>query len=177
MKFALCILMMIAVYNLGAATARAEGPPMMISESGAWKSYSFIDNGEKVCFMSSHPKKQEGKFKKRGEVLFFVTRWSAEKDKNVVSVSGGYRFKPGSIVTATVDQNVFNLVPQGEMAWAKDQAMDDALTDALQKGKSLVVEGASEHGTRTKDSYALKGSTPAYQSVMKACAAKPSGKK
>ena len=76
--------------------------PTLIKAQGAWKSYSFLDQGKKVCFMSGQPQKQSGKFKKRGEVFFFVTRWMGDKDKNVVSVSNGYAFKPSSAVTARV---------------------------------------------------------------------------
>ena len=52
--------------------------------------YHFHDRAGEVCFMSHAPDKQEGKFKKRGPVLFFVTHWSGGKDASVVSVITGF---------------------------------------------------------------------------------------
>ena len=118
----------------------------------------------------SQPRKQEGQFKKRGEVFFFVTHWPGEEGKNAVSISNGYSFKPDSQVIVTVDGKAFKLFTQGEMAWTKDQATDDAVTAALQEGYSLVVQGVSSHGTATTDTYSLKGSVAAFKAVAEECA-------
>ena len=155
---------------LGAFPALAEEAPVLVSSNAAWKTYRFTENGKNVCFMSSQPGKQAGKFKKRGEVFFFVTHWSNDKDQNVVSVSGGYIFKPGSQITVKVNDKTFKLFTREEMAWATDQAMDDAITAELQKGSSLLVKGVSQRGTETTDTYSLKGIGAAYQSMINACA-------
>ncbi|MBI3441848.1 MAG: hypothetical protein HY052_08650 [Proteobacteria bacterium] len=170
MKCLLGALVLIAMSWSGAAMAG--NAPTLIKAQGTWKSYSFLDQGKKVCFMSGQPKKQAGKFKKRGEVFFFVTRWMGDKDKNVVSVSNGYRFKPGSSVTVKVGGRSFKLFTQGEMAWTKDQSMDDAITAALQTGSTLVVKGTSQHGTETTDTYSLKGSGAIYRTLATACSRK-----
>jgi invasion protein IalB len=173
MKRIFYVFVLIFICVFGALQAQAAGDaPKLISRHGAWKAYSFLDNGEKVCFMSSQPRKQGGNFKQRGEVFFFVTRWSDEKDKNVISAANGYALKPGSQVAVTVDGKAFQLFTQGEMAWTKDQAMDDAIAEALKKGSALSVRGISESGTETTDTYSLKGSGAAYQAITKSCAKK-----
>jgi hypothetical protein len=58
--------------------------PSLIGNYGSWKAYSFTDKSGKVCVMNSQPQKQEGNFKKRSQVFFFVTHWPGGKDKNVV---------------------------------------------------------------------------------------------
>lgn len=146
--------------------------PTLIDAQGDWKSYFFLDKGEKVCFMSSQPQKQEGKYNKRGEVFLFVTHWPGEKDKNVVSVSNGYTFKPGSTVTLTIDGRNFSLFTQGEMAWTKDQLVDDAITEALRKGSTVVIKGVSKYDTETTDTYSLKGSGAIYQKIADECSGK-----
>lgn len=158
------------IFTIGSAQANV--PPTVLNTYEDWKVYSFAEGNQKVCFMSSQPLKQEGNFKKRGEVFFFVTHWADAKDKNVVSVSNGYSFNPGAPAVINVDNKKFELLTQEEMAWSKDQSMDDAITAALQKGSSLVVTGTSKRGTFTTDTYSLKGGAAAYQAMMKECAAK-----
>jgi hypothetical protein len=173
MKRILYVFVLTFICVFGAVQAQAAGDaPKLIGRHGAWKAYSFLDNNEKVCFISSQPRKQGGKLRKRGEVFFFVTRWSDEKDKNVVSVANGYAFKPDSQVIVKVDGKAFQLFTQGEMAWTKDQAMDDAITEALKKGATLEVKGISGLGAETTDTYSLTGSGAAYQAITKACAKK-----
>jgi len=143
--------------------------PVLIKAFGDWKAYYFTDQGAKVCFMSSPPEKQEGKFKKRGDVLFFITHWAADKTKNVISVSAGYAYKDESTATVTVDDHDFTLATVGETAWARDSGTDTAIAEAIRKGSSLSVTGTSKHGTKTKDTYSLKGSSAAYEAITKTC--------
>lgn len=149
--------------------AYANTEPAAVSSHNDWKVYSFPDSGEKVCFMSAQPQKQEGKFKKRGEVFFFVTRWPGDTAKNVVSVSNGYSFKAGSQATVKVDGRRFYFFTQGEMAWTKDQTVDDVLAEAIRQGAVLVVEGTSTRGTQTTDTYDLNGVSAAYQAMTQEC--------
>ena len=150
-------------------SAFAAKAPKLVSTHGDWSVYSFNDNGGDVCFMSSQPKSKKGNYKKRGEVFIFITRWSNNKDKNVVSISNGYTFKKGSTAVVSVDDKKYNLFTQNEMAWTKDQATDNALTDGIKRGSSLKVQGFSKYGTETNDRYSLKGTTKAYESLVKAC--------
>jgi hypothetical protein len=159
-----------------AAPARAESAdPVLIGNYGGkngWNAYRFHDRAGEVCFMSRSPEKQEGKFKKRGPVLFFVTRWSSGKDANVISVANGYDFKPKSPVTLAVKGKKFDLIAQGDKAWTKDQTEDNAVIKELLAGAALTVRGTSSHGTSTTDTYSLKGSTEAWQAITKECAEK-----
>lgn len=152
-----------------AVPAIAGEKPALVSTHGDWNVYSFKEDGKKVCFMSTQPYKKEGKYTKRGEVFVFITRWSNGEDKNVVSISNGYVFKPGSTVSVKVDGRVYQMFTQGEMAWTKDHKQDDELTDGIRKGSRIEVEGVSKFGTHTKDTYSLKGSADAHRAMMSAC--------
>ena len=155
---------------LGITAAKADSTPELISSHGDWNVYSFVDNGGKACFMSTQPTKQEGNYKKRGEVFMFITRWSSDKDKNVVSISNGYTFKNSSNVVLKIDDKSYKLFTQGEMAWTKDQETDNSLTDDIKGGSSLTVNGFSQFDTETNDTYSLKGSADAHRDLVKACA-------
>jgi invasion protein IalB len=154
------------------ARAADSSAPALLGAYDGWKAYRFKDKGQDVCFMSRAPEKQEGKFSKRDEVLFFVTRWSADKDKNVVSLSNGYTFKKDSTATLEVKGKTFKLFTDGTMAWTKDAAEDDAAVKEIKAGSSMTVKGTSSRGTETTDTYSLKGSGEAYKAILAACAKK-----
>lgn len=143
--------------------------PHSIGTYGGWNASSFLDSGSKVCLMSLSPATQTGKFKQRGSVFLFVTHWPADKTKNAVSVSNGYRFQKGSLVTLKVGGKSFKLITQNATALTQNQAMDDTITQALQKNATLTIEGISTRGTKTTDTYRLQGSSAAYQAITKEC--------
>ncbi|MDY0008166.1 MAG: invasion associated locus B family protein [Bdellovibrionales bacterium] len=165
-----------ALLMSGAAMASTQ--TQSLGAFGDWKAHSFVDGGGKVCFMTSEPQKSEANVKgvNRGKIAFFVTHWAADKTKNVISVSMGYPLKEGTPVTVTVDGKTFALATnlsnkpeEAEMAWAADQATDDALAAALQKGSRLVVKGTSRRGTLTTDTYSLKGTGASYRAISQDC--------
>ena len=167
-KFAILSITLFLVFGLTSA-AFAGSTPTLVSTYKDWSVYTFDDAGAKVCFMSSQPFSKEGNYSKRGEVFMFVTRWSNKKDSNVVSISNGYTFKKDSTVTVKVAGNTYKMFTQGEMAWTKDSETDNELTGSIKKGSNLIVEGVSNFGTRTTDTYSLRGSSDAYLAMTKAC--------
>lgn len=144
--------------------------PVNLGTFGKWEAYEFEEpGGGKVCYMMAKPDKDEGDYKKRGEIVALITHRPAEGTKNVFSYMSGYSYKKGADVNLTIDGKKFTLFTQNDMAWAADAAADTALTNAIQKGSNMVVQGVSGKGTKTKDTFSLKGSTKAYETITKAC--------
>lgn len=150
------------------ATAQAQ-TPTLIGTYGDWSAYSFMEGGNKVCYMVSQPKKAEGNYTQRGDIFALVTHRPAEKTKNVFSYITGYTYKDGSDVTVSVDNTNFTLFTQKDMAWTPDQDSDNRLADALRKGSKMVVKGTSTRGTLTTDTFSLKGSGNAHDAITKEC--------
>src|SRR5690606_21143256 len=139
--------------------AQTAGKPQTIGVFGDWGAYTYTDDqGGKVCFMSSKPEKQQISVAnaRRGDVFLFVTHWQSDKTKNVVSAAVGYPLRKGSASIA-VDGKSFDVFDQGEMIWTKDQKVDDTLAQAIQRGSKAVVKGTSGRGTKTTDTYSLRG--------------------
>lgn len=158
---------------MGAASGSlAAGEPQLIGQHGSWNAYVYQENGGKVCFMSSQPRKSEGNYTKRDEVFAMVTHRPSEKSRNVVSIIAGYPYKTGSEVKVAVAGKTFTLFTQDTTAWASDPATDSALTDAIQKGSDMVVKGSSQRGTLTTDTFSLSGSGAAYKAISDACGVK-----
>ena len=152
-----------------ATTAWAEAPKK-IGEYDDWSAYVFVEGADnKVCYMVSQPKTEEGDYTQRGDVFALVTHRPAENSRNVFSYIAGYSYKPDSEVTVTVGNQSFTLFTEGESAWTPDQATDNKLTEAIRRGNSFVVKGVSARGTRTTDTFGLKGSSAAYKAISEEC--------
>jgi len=145
------------------------GEPRMIGEYGAWSAYVFTENGNKVCYMASQPKKSEGNYTRRDEVFALVTHRPKEGTKDVFSYITGYTYKPGSDATITIDGDRQVLFTQDDTAWAPDAETDEKLSGAIQDGSKMVVKGTSTRGTLTTDRFSLKGSSAAYKAISKEC--------
>jgi len=145
------------------------GEPRLIATHGDWAAYVFIENGNKVCYMASQPKKAEGNYTRRDEQFALITHRPAEGTKDVFSYITGYTYKPGSDATATIDGERFVLFTQDDTAWAPDAETDTKMAEAIQAGSKMVVEGTSSRGTLTTDTYSLKGSSAAHKAITKEC--------
>ena len=144
-----------------------EAQPRFIQAYGAWDTYEFNENGGKVCYMASRPEKAEGAYSQRGEIFAYVTHRAGQKD--IFSYIAGYDYKSGADVNIVVDGKPLALFVEEDKAWALDAASDKEIALAIQQGSSMVVNGVSSRGTKTKDTFSLKGSGDAYKAITKAC--------
>lgn len=154
-----------------AAAPAAAADPRHLGTFKDWNAFAFEEKGQKVCYISSQPKKTEPKAK-RGDIYALVTHRPSEKTLDVVSIIVGYPFKKGSEAEVSVDGKEFKLFTDGETAWARDAESDRAVTAALRNGKQMVVKGVSGRGTKTTDTYSLAGVGQAYDAINEACGVK-----
>lgn len=155
-----------SLVSLSAASASAE---TLIGKHGNWEAFTERENGKLVCYMGSVPTKSSGKYSKRGRTFLLVTHRPAKKSKNVVSLQAGYTYKKASEIELTVGKTTFRLFTDKRWAFAADSATDDELVKTMIRGATMVVKGVSSRGTRTTDTYSLKGFTAAYKAIGKAC--------
>jgi Invasion associated locus B (IalB) protein len=161
---------LLALLALALAPAAAAQTIEPIGEAGKWNAYTFLEEGKKVCYMSAAPDKTEGNYKTRGEVYALVTHRPAQNSRDVVSLIAGYPLKPDADVVVTIDRKQkFNLFADKETAWARDDKTDRAVVQAMVKGSTMVVEGVSSRGTKTRDTYSLSGFGKMYQAINQAC--------
>ena len=136
-----------------------------------WTAYQTTQGGKRICYIASKPKKDEGNYSKRGEILTMVTHRPASKSFNVVSIHAGYKFKKGSTAEVAVGGARITLFTNAETAWANDSSDDNALVKNMRAGAKMIVQGRSWRGTQTKDTYSLLGFTLALRAINKACKA------
>ena len=166
-KFALFALILLAG---GFAVAGEASAQSALSESGAWKAYTYKEGGKLTCYMYSQPAKKEGNYTKRGDPHAMVTRRRGSKVVEEVSITSGYPYKYTTPLKVQIDGRGFKFgIVQEEHAWADDAAEDERIVKAMIRGNKLTVRGTSRKGTYSLDSYSLKGFSKTHKAIIKAC--------
>ncbi len=166
--FALCTAVLVATVMLRPQPAPAQDPTVL-GVHDAWIAYKIVEGGHPVCYMASTPVKAEGNYTRRGDIFALITHRPAQNARNVFEYKTGYPYRPESTVALTIDGRGFTLFTVDERAFARDSATDDAIAQAVREGLEMVVVGTSARGTRTTDTFSLRGSNAAYQAITAAC--------
>jgi invasion protein IalB len=161
------------------AAAQAAAETKLISKHADWDASQRAVGKERVCYISSLPKKSTGKYKKRGEASVIVAHWPKRKRWAEITVNAGYKYKPKSEVVIRIGGTDLRLFTNGEQAYAY-KGEDAKIVRAMRAGASMIVVGVSSKGTRTVDTYSLKGISAALKAIDGECrgnAAKSKGRK
>lgn len=143
----------------------------LLGQFGDWGAYKASPGGKLVCFALSKPTKAETSpaGRSRDASYAFVSTRPAEKVKNEVSMIVGYPQKAGVDATATVGTATYVLYTQNDGAWVKNAAEEAQMVATMRKGADLVVKSESARGTKTTDTYSLKGIAEALDKVAAEC--------
>jgi hypothetical protein len=153
------------------ATSAQALPQMtkLIDKFNDWTFYSHKGSQSKLCFATGSPKIREPAGLRRDPSFFYVSAWPNDGVKSEVSVKIGYPFRKGSDVIVTIGKTTFKLFTKDDRAFVTDPAEERKLIDAMKKGSSMVVQGISERGMGTKDTYSLSGIERALQALRAGC--------
>lgn len=162
MRLVSCFFIVLSLFLTASAQAQT-----LQGTYGDWKVFTHTENGRKLCYIASTPKKKTGNYTKRGEPFVLVTHRSPVIDE--VSVSSGFPYKKGSEVAVAVDKLPHALFTEGERAWAYDEKGDAQLVRHMAGGARLVIKGVSEKGTKAEDTYSLDGFTKARRTMKTLC--------
>lgn len=144
---------------------------VLLGQFGDWGAYKATPGGKKVCFALSKPTTAttEPAGRNRDASYAFVSTRPSEKVKNEISVIVGYPQKPGHDATATIGAANYVMYTQNDGAWVKNAAEEAQMVEAMRKGADLVVKSESGRGTKTTDTYSLKGIGQALDKVAEEC--------
>ncbi len=145
--------------------------PTLLGQFGDWGAYTASPGGKKICFAIAKPASSETNppGRPRNPSYMFISSRPAEKVVNEVSIIIGYPFKPNSEATAEVGSTAFALYTQQDGAWIKNAAEEAHMIDALRAGQSAVVKGVSAKGTKSIDTFSLKGLGQALDRTGQEC--------
>jgi invasion protein IalB len=144
---------------------------VLLGQFGDWGAYKASPGGKKVCFALSKPTSgaTEPAGRKRDPSYAFVSTRPAEKVKNEVSVIVGYKQKPGVDASASIGSVTYVMYTLEEGAWVKNAGEEAQMVDAMRKGSDMVIKSESALGTKTTDTYSLKGMAQALEKVAEEC--------
>jgi invasion protein IalB len=151
-------------------SVKAAEAPKVLGEYGDWVAWTYNDRGNLICYMSSTPKKDEGQYTKRGDIYAIITHRPAERAFDEVSFVAGYTYDSKAPLTVKIGNSTFkNTFTEGTKGWMVSNAEDTKIIAAMKRGERMIVDGKSNRGTATKDTYSLKGFTSAYQAISAKC--------
>jgi len=144
---------------------------VLLGQFGDWGAYTASPGGKKVCFALAKPSSAETEpaGRKRDPSYAFVSTRPAEKVKNEVSMIVGYPQKTGVDATAAIGSANYVMYTQNDGAWVKNAAEEAQMVAAMRKGSDLVIKSASARGTKSTDTYSLKGLDQALDKVAEEC--------
>jgi invasion protein IalB len=144
---------------------------VLLGQFGDWGAYKASPGGKKVCFALSKPTSAvtDPAGRNRDPSYAFVSTRPAEKVKNEVSVIVGYPQKSGHDATAVIGTANYVLYTQNDGAWVKNAAEEPKMVEAMRKGHDMVIKSLSSSGTKTTDTYSLKGISEALDKVAEEC--------
>lgn len=146
------------------------GAPKLLGQWDDWAAYFYEDSAGRVCYMASTPKKDEGKYSKRGDIYAVVTHRPKEKSFDVFNINAGYKYKPESKVIVKIGNKTFDkLFTNEDQAWTVSDNVDRELVKEMKRGSRMIVHGTSFKGTKTKDTYSLAGFSSAYKAISSKC--------
>ena len=146
----------------------------LLGQFNDWGAYTATPGGRKVCFVLSKPTASQDNPPNRRSaanvVYMFISTRPDEKVKDEVSMLiTGYAFSPNSDASISIGNANFTMYTQNDGAWVKNAAEEAQLVDTMRKGADAVVKAVTSKGTRTTDTFSLKGISQALDRVAQEC--------
>ena len=140
-----------------------------------WSAHRFTEEGKRICLMWSQPTKAVGKYTRRGEIFALVSHRPDDRQFGVVSFEMGYPFAPGKELSVSVDGGRAVRIPADEqedsLMWHPSPEVSQRLVGLMRSGVEMVARGQSKRGTKTVDTWSLRGFTAAWKAISRSCGA------
>ena len=117
---------------LAAVPAQAQDSTNRVAVETAWS--VFVDGTPRECWAVSAPSEtvntRDGRAVsvRRGDILLFATFRQGQGSTAEVSFTGGYPFAPDSTVEVAIGSDTFQLITDGEWAWAASPVVSAVLS-------------------------------------------------
>jgi hypothetical protein len=156
------------------APANPVAQATLLGQFGDWGAYTASPGGSKVCFALAKPVSMVDTPANRrtaaNPVYMFIATRPGESVKDEVSMLvSGYQFKGSTEATVSVGTASFAMYTQNDGAWVKNAAEESQLVDAMRKGQDVVIKATTNKGTKTTDTFSLKGISQALDRVAQEC--------
>ncbi len=150
------------------AAPRAASPaPKSIGKFEDWQAATHLEAGQQVCYAFTRATSSQPPLPGRGDVVLTVTQRTGGRD--AVAISAGFAYAPGTEVQVGVDQAQLAFYTANRSAFARDGR---AAVTSFEKGRQAIAKAPGPRNVTVSDTFSLRGFSPAYAAVNKACPAK-----
>lgn len=135
-----------------------------------WTIYeiSGLDDGQRKCYMVTHPIHSQSDHNKRKKPYLMITRYENKRNEEV-SIYSGYEYKFHSKVFVAIDNMKFLFATNNDMAWTATPQQDAMIIQKMLNSAFLKIRSNSAIGTFAVDKYSLKGIAKAYRRLKTIC--------
>jgi len=107
----------------------------------------------------------------RGSAKGYVSvgTWPARNVRGQVHLHLNRAVSGNANVRLAIGVRRFDLMAQGQDAWAKDKAMDAAIIAAMRSATRMSVSATAANGRRFTERYALEGAATAMDAALVGC--------
>ncbi|MCY4394706.1 MAG: invasion associated locus B family protein [Rhodospirillaceae bacterium] len=156
--------------SLATVVQAQSGTGSFIAKFQDWEVHKARVGDATVCYAAAIPKRSQGKYKLRGETSLLVSFWPSHKIRGQVEVRAGYTYRNRSVARLRFNNGAaFKLRTDADSAWGDNAAQDRKIVKNLSDRARLTVTGRSSRGTRTVDTYSLRGFRAAFARAKSAC--------
>jgi hypothetical protein len=140
-----------------------------------WSVFEHKDGGKQECWAVSTAKQtvntRNGQVVavRRSDILLMVSFVPSSDVSAQVGFTGGYPFAGGSTVDVSIDGQAFVMITDGEWAWPASSGDDAKIVAAMKRGADATFVARSSRGTKTSDTFSLRGFTAAVEDAEKRC--------
>ncbi len=145
----------------------ASAAPKSIGKFEDWQAVTHQEGGQLVCYAFVRAAGSQPALPGRGEVVLTVTQRSS--GRNAVAISAGFPYAADAEVQMGVEQAQLAFYTAGRSAFARDGR---AVVAAFVKAREAVAKSPGPRSATVTDTFSLRGFSPAYAAINKACPAK-----
>lgn len=149
------------------APARTSNAPKAIGAWDDWRAATHQEGGALVCYAFTRASVSAPALPGRGDVVLTVTQRPGGRD--AVAISAGFAYAAGAEATVQVDAAQLPFYTANRSAFARDGR---AAVAAFGRGRQAVARSPAPRAPSVADTFSLRGFTPAYAAINKACPAR-----
>ncbi len=143
------------------APVRSAGAPKSVGKFEDWQAATHQEGGALVCYAFT---RASASMPGRGDVVLTVTQRPGSHD--AVAISAGFAYPAGSEAQLQVEGVQMAFYTANRSAFARE---GHAVVAAFEKARSAVVKSPAPRNASVSDTFSLRGFSPAYAAVNKAC--------
>ena len=146
------------------APVRPTNVPKPIGKWDDWQAAIHQESGATVCYAFTRARASAPVLPGRGDVVLTVTQRPSGRD--AVAISAGFAYPAGSEVQMQVDSAQLPFYTANRSAFARDGR---TVVAAFERGRQAVAHSPAPRVQSVSDTFSLRGFTPAYAAINKAC--------